>query len=462
MPTLSLKNSCFLSLITLALLLPPKLQAQEKDDILEYLPSIISGIKRLPRPIDFKVNLPNIGTIRSYTIELSRWNIPNNGTQAVTTTDNLQAAIDWAISRDFNRIVIPDGTYLVGKFGNAIYQRGIELHNDMELVLSPGTVLKMAPNDKWNYCVIAVNRKTNVVIRGGTIIGDRHEHVYTPRAGGSAAHDEGHGICLQGNTTKVLVEDMNIHSLTGDGLLLVTEIEDVTIRRNNIHHNRRQGVSVVGSLRIKIENNEIHHIRGTSPQFGIDIEGAGRTDRDILIRKNYFHHNRGGDIVSSTGKNTFIVDNVLEQGEGNRYIDGPLVTWERTDNVIAHNTITMLGGSVNGRLGYIQYSGGRDNNPATTYVHDNVCNGCGMYMYRAGDADIRRNKFYGYFLSLADFKNATVIDNEVTFGPPGSPRYCWSYRIRNTTGNASGNTLEGNAVNLPFSSTPWTSQCLRR
>jgi len=333
-------------------------------------------------------------------------------------------------------------------------------------MLSAGAILEMAPNNKWNYCVIAVNRETNVIIRGGTIRGDRYGHTYTPRArDGATAHDEGHGICLQGNTTRVLVENMLIENLTGDGLLLVTEIEDVTIRGNEIRNNRRQGVSVVGGTRIAITNNEIHHIRGTSPQFGVDIEGAGRIDKDILIRKNNFHHNRGGDIVNTSGKNVFIVDNVLHQGSrgsANRYIDGPLVTWERTDNVIAHNTITMYDRSVNGLLGYIQYSGNRDNNPETTYVHDNVCNGCGMYMYNAGDADIRRNKFRGYFLALANFRNATVIDNEVTYGPPGTPRYCWNYRIRGTTGFAKGNTLEGNPFNLPLSSTPWTSQCLRR
>lgn len=428
------------------------------------LAGAVSGGGRLPRSIDFEVNLPRIGSIKEYTIELGRWNIPNNGTQAETTTDNLQAAIDWSISQGFNRIVIPSGTYLIGKYGNAIYQRGIELESNMELVLDPGAVLKMAPNDKWNYCVIAINRKSNVVVRGGTIIGDRYQHTYTPTENGSTAHDEGHGICIQSNSTKVLVEKMKICDLTGDGLLLVNEIEDVTIRNNNILNNRRQGVSIVGSLRIKIENNEIHHIRGTPPQFGIDIEGAGRTDRDILIRKNYFHHNRGGDIVSSTGHNVFILENTMTQGTPgveNRYIDGPLVTWERTDNVIAHNTITMYDKSVNGLLGYIQYSGGRDNNPQTTFVHDNVCNGCGMYMYKAGDADIRRNKFLGYFLALSDFTNATVIDNVVTRGPAGTPQYCWTYRIRNTTGFASGNTWDGRPANLPLSDVPWTSECLR-
>jgi len=431
--------------------------------MMDFMPAILASIKTLPKSIDFKVKQPTIADVREVVLDLSVWDIPNNGTQAIKTTDNLQAAIDSAVERGFNRIVIPNGTYLIGKYGNAIYQRGIELHSNMELVLSSGTILRMAPNDKWNYCVLAVNRKTNVIIRGGTIIGDRNQHTYTPRAGGSAAHDEGHGICLQGNTTRVLVEGMTIRDLTGDGLLLVSEIEDVTIRNNNIYNNRRQGVSLVGTLRIKIERNQIHHIKGTPPQFGIDIEGNGRTDRNIVIRKNHFHHNRGGDIVSSTGRNVFIVENVMEQGtKGERYIDGPIVTWERTNNVIAHNTITMLDGSVNGRLGYIQYSGNRDNNPETTYVHDNTCHGCGMYMYKAEGADIRRNKFLGYFLALADFRNATVIDNIVTRGPPGTPQYCWTYRIRNTTGNAAGNTADGREADLPLSNTPWTSACLRR
>lgn len=453
--------------LALCLLMPLafNITAQE-DDVLDFLPSIISSIKKLPRPIDFKVVQPSISNSTNYTIELDRWNIPSNRSSAVATTDNLQAAIDWAKGQGFNRITIPNGHFLIGKYGNAIYQKGIELDSDTELILSPNTILEMAPNNKWNYCVIAVNRKSNVIIRGGTIKGDRAGHIYTPRASdGKTAHDEGHGICLQGNTTRVLVRDMNIKDLTGDGLLLVTEIEDVTIRNNNISNNRRQGVSIVGGTRIAILNNEIHHIRGTAPQFGVDIEGAGRKDQDILISRNNFHHNRGGDIVNTSGKNVFIINNTLHQGTpgfDNRYIDGPLVTWERTDNVIAHNTITMFDRSYNGLLGFIQYSGGRDDNPQTTYVHDNVCNGCGMYMYKANNADIRRNKFLGYFLALAEFRNATVIDNTVTTGPPGTPQYCWTYRIRDTTGTSRGNTVNGRPANLPLSSTPWTTQCLRR
>ena len=136
------------------------------------------------------------------------------------------------------------------------------------------------------------------------------------------------------------------------------------------------------------------------------------------------------------------------------------MTWERTDNVIAYNTITMYNGSYNGRLGYIQYSGNRDNNPETKYVHNNVCNNFGIYMYNAEGADIRNNKFYVYFIALADFKNAVLKDNLVTFSETG-PRYCWSYRFNNVLGVASGNYIEDQPASIPLSETrPHTLQCV--
>ncbi len=444
--------------------------AQSTDDILEYLPSIIASAKaRLPRPVDFSIRSPRITNSAEYTIELSTdsWNIPTNSSYtaavAETTTDELQRAIDWAKQQNYGRVIIPDGHYLVSKYGNDIYQAGIVLHSETEYVLSPGTTIEMYRNNKWNYCVLNINGETDVIVRGGTIKGDRSNHIFTPRSGdGATAHDEGHGICVWGGSERVLVEGMNIHGVTGDGSLLVGSV-DVQYSNNNIHHNRRQGISVVGGIRVRIDRNEIHHIKGTSPQFGVDIEGAGREDRDILIERNTFHHNRGGDIVNTSGKNVFITHNRMDQGtEGadHRYIDGPIVTWENTDNVIAHNTITMYNGSVNGRLGYIQYSGGNDRNRSTTYVHDNVCNNCGMYMYRAEGADIRRNKFLGYFLSLSEFRNAVVVDNLVTYNDDG-PFFCWDYRFNQAYGFASGNKIGDRVVNIPLSNTrPHTLSCV--
>lgn len=444
--------------------------AQSDDNIFDYLPSIVTAANNsIPRPVNFKVIAPSISSSSVYVIQLSTdaWNIPINATPsaalAALTTVELQKALDWAKSQGYGQVIFPDGNYLIGKYGNSIYQAGIDLHSETEYVLSPGTVIEMYKNDKWNYCVLRVEGKTDVTIRGGTIKGDRNTHIFTPRRSDrSTAHDEGHGICVWGASQRILIRDMTIHSVTGDGSLLL-DSNDVRYANNNIYNNRRQGISVVGGIRVDIDSNEIHHIRGTSPQFGVDIEGAGREDRDIVIRGNNFHHNRGGDVVNTSGRNVFIIRNVMHQGiEGrdHRYIDGPIVTWENTDNVIARNTITMLNGSVNGRLGYIQYSRGNDRNPQTTYVHDNVCNNCGMYMYRAEGADIRRNKFFGYFLDLSYFTNAVLIDNVVTFHENG-PRYCWSYRFNQAYGFARGNRVGDKEVTIPLSTTqPHTLDCV--
>ncbi|SFW20769.1 right-handed parallel beta-helix repeat-containing protein [Cellulophaga fucicola] len=415
----------------------------------------------LPK-LAFSSKQPEVTNIQEYIIDLEQWNIPNNGTDPVTTTANLQAAIDWAYDEGFGMVTLPKGEYLVGKDVNEIYQGGIEIHNNTEFVFSEGAVLEMDTNDKWNYCIISLDGD-NIIVRDGTIKGDRDSHIFTPReSDGATSHDEGHGICVWNDSNIVLIDNMVIKDTTGDGSL-VLDATDVTFTNNNIFNNRRQGISIVGGKRITITDNEIHNINGTSPQFGIDIEGAGRVDEDILIHNNYFHHNKGGDIVNTSGKNVYILDNILEQGDGNVYIDGPLVSWHKTHNIIARNTITMLSGSVNGRLGYIQYSSGGDKgHNRATYVHDNVLNNCGMYMYKSADADVRRNKFLGYFLAFSDFDNVILEDNLVTYSEEHTNlRYCWSYRFKNATGSASGNYLGDELQDLPLSTTkPYTMQCV--
>lgn len=410
----------------------------------------------------FDAKLPAMPNGLEYTIDLNEWDIPNTGTDAIKTTTNLQAAIDWTHEEGYSKVILPKGHYLVGKDVNDIYQGGIEIHGDTEFIFSEGTVLEMDTNNKWNYCVISLNGD-NIIIRDGIIKGDRNTHIFTPRENdGKTAHDEGHGICVWNESNLVLIENMEIHNLTGDGSL-VLDANDISFTNNNIYNNRRQGISIVGGKRIEIKDNEIHHINGTSPQFGIDIEGAGRVDEDILIQSNYFHHNAGGDIVNASGENVYILDNTMEQGDGSTYVDGPIVSWHKTHNIIARNTITMKTGSANGRLGYIQYSGGGDKgHNRATYVHENVCNSCGMYMYKSSDADVRRNKFFGYFLSFSEFDNAILIDNLVTYSEEHSNlRYCWSYRFNDVRGFASGNYLEDDLQEIPLSETaPHTLQCV--
>lgn len=394
-----------------------------------------------------------------YVIELDRWEISNDRGDPVETRARMNEAILWATDNGFDKIVVPAGTYLVGEATSDIYAGGIDLQGNMTLDLSQGAVIEMAPNDRWNYCVINVNGKSNVTIRGGEVVGDRANHTYEPDGSG---HDEGHAICVWTSVDRILIEDMELHEVTGDGVLIVGnkasdgEAEDpctnITIRDNNIHHNRRQGVSIVGGHNVTIENNHIHHIGGTSPQFGIDIEGAGRTDRDILIYRNNFHDNAGGDFVTSTGRNVWFEENTLTQCQVNdqgvydpalpcaleEQVDGPIILWKETDNVIINNSIRMQLRTVNGFWGILGYTGGdgptRDN-PVGNFIAGNTFYDSGIHMAHnlrtfISNNTINEGLILGYQLGCTRLE-----DNRINRAGGEN------YKLRNVAGLARGNLL---------------------
>lgn len=396
---------------------------------------------------------------KEYIIELDRWDIPNNRTASEKTTDNLQEAIDWAITEGYGVIKLPKGHYLIGKYGNDIYQKGITLKSNIAFLLDKEAIIEMGPNNKWNYCAISINNQSNVVVSGGLILGDRDNHIYKARpSDGSKVHDEGHLICIEGKSNRVTVENITLAKANGDGILMVgspkgeeQELKDIIVRNSNFSDNRRQGISLVGSSDVLIEKNEIHHTKGTSPEFGIDLEGAGRINKNTIIRQNYFHHNTGGDIVNTDGRNVLVEENILKQGEGSRYIDGPIVYWKNADWTIRNNQITMITTSVNNWNGIIMYS--NDNpkkNPATTYIHDNILNNCGMYMYKGSDLVIKNNYMNHGHLAFKEMKNLRLEDNVVEH-----ENTCWAYRFLKVSGFASGNTYNNEPFEIPLSSVPW-------
>ena len=409
--------------------------------------------------------LPAVPSGSTFVLDPAAWDIPTDGTDAPTTTANMQAALDRAAEDGHTTVVIPAGEYLVGVPTNPIYSGGITLHSNTVYEFEPGAIIGLAAHDRWNACAIAIRNRENVVVRGGTIVGDRDTHVFTPRGDGATAHDEGHNICVESGSRAVLIEDMTIQSATGDGILLVGSssrgsVTDITIRNSEFNSNRRQGISIVGAIRVAIEDNEIHHTWGTAPQFGIDIESLSFDSRDIAIRRNSFHHNAGGDIVNTDGRNVLIEHNSFAEGDGlhpdgtrpMRNLDGPLVTWPRADQTIRHNTFHVRNGSVNGKVAIIGYSGGISyRNPATTYVHDNVSDGGGMYWYEDSLLDVRSNTITDGYLVMRDVFEVTIVDNDVSHS-----NRCWAYRFQNVAGRASGNTYAGEPYDIAINDGPWT------
>ncbi|TYA71912.1 right-handed parallel beta-helix repeat-containing protein [Seonamhaeicola marinus] len=411
-----------------------------------------------PQPPIDRIPYPEINN-NQYCIDVEEWDIPINRAEPEKTTRNLQAAIDWAVNQGYGIICVPEGHYLIGIEQSDIYYGGIELGSNIALMLDQNAVIEMTPNNRWNYCAIRINNQSNVVVSGGTIIGDRDNHEYTARNDGSRAHDEGHLICIEGESQNVTVENMILGKANGDGVLIVGSgvgqdqmLTDININRNNFSDNRRQGVSIVGGRHILIENNEFHHTNGTAPEFGIDIEGAGRINDSIVIRTNYFHHNKGGDIVNTDGTDIIVENNILLQGQSNTYIDGPLVYWKNASWTIRNNNITMRTQSVNNWNGIIMYSNSSPKtNPDTTFVHNNTLNKCGMYMYNGADLSVRNNIMLEGHLAFSEMDNLILENNSVEH-----PDECWAYRFRQVSGTADGNNYNGTLIDIPLQqNAPW-------
>lgn len=432
------------------------------------------------------VALPNVTNTEEYTLIPGDWGISTDGSNAIATTDGLQDALDWAGENQIGRFLIPAGDYLIGKPGNDIYYAGIELPGNMVFEMDAGATLRMDTNDKWNYCAIAIRNKQDVIVRGGHIVGDRDTHVYEgeeprdpddfPSCGIPenpspffGKHDEGHAICVEGKNGRILIEDTELSRVTGDGVLIVglpdgeelPEVGDITIQRNNIHHNRRQGVSVVGGIRVRIEDNDIHHIYGASPQFGVDLEGAGRINRDIVIANNRFNQNQGGDFVNTDGTNVWFEDNDCDQsGLTTKQSDGPIVHWGKSDQVVRGNTVTVTVGSCNGQWGLIGYSGNdpdrpdrgvRSGNTQPNYFENNTFVNAGIHLAKTSNFVVRDNVvtdslILGYFIECLRLEDNDVSNERTT------------YQFRNVAGEASGNVRNGEPAEfLMADDSPYTN-----
>ncbi|MFC3846779.1 right-handed parallel beta-helix repeat-containing protein [Paenibacillus sp. PFR10] len=164
-------------------------------------------------------------------------------------------------------------------------------------------------------------------------------------------HEWGQGIEIKGSFD-IELENIEINYCTGDAistgwLEYKTNPADYTqdqmgsniyIHNCDLHHCRRQGISLGASNDISIIKNKIHHIGkaddgvtedGTAPMFGIDIESmwsetniptwrpelnqAGfELNTRIYIRDNYIYNNSRGHVVNADGINVVLESNTFE------------------------------------------------------------------------------------------------------------------------------------------------------
>ena len=228
------------------------------------------------------------------------------GDGKTNVTPQIQKAID-EVAGTGGTVYVPDGVYMVTADGAA----SLQLKSKMTLKLANGAILKAIPNGANHYSVLRIAEASDVIVTGGTLMGDRAEHQ-------SKGGEWGMGIRIGPNVARVTIAGVTAKEMWGDGFY-VEGATDVAFCSVIATHNRRQGLSIIEADRLLVTKSVFQQTRGTRPSAGIDIEPDKRDQKAINIRIEHskFINNAGGGVMIA-GKRGHVADveivrNVFEE-----------------------------------------------------------------------------------------------------------------------------------------------------
>lgn len=180
-------------------------------------------------------------------------------------TDAINACLE---ENDY--VYIPNGTYLIDA-GTSIV-----MHSNQVLELADDAVIKATiPDTTRYYYAITIRDLNNVIVRGGTIVGDRDEN-------SGSTTERGYGIYIY-NSATVSVENCELSSFRGDCIVIESTVSngadyenyvcrDVKIVGCEIHNATRHGITVMGVHGLTIKDTTIYDANGKAYSCAMDAE----------------------------------------------------------------------------------------------------------------------------------------------------------------------------------------------
>ncbi|MGZ9868311.1 right-handed parallel beta-helix repeat-containing protein [Priestia endophytica] len=224
-------------------------------------------------------------------INVSVTSFAANGNDKEDDTKYIQEAIDFISREGGGTVIFPKGTYYI----NTI--QSIRLRENITLKFNDGVTLKAIPNASPNYEVLRIHDVSNVSLKGKVeIIGDRDQH-----EGDSG--EWGFGISIRGSNN-IYIEDPIISDFWGDGIYIgSTNKQDysknITISNPKMSNNRRQGISIISAINLKIINPIVNNTNGIAPESGIDLEPNNNQEylQNIRILNPVLNNNKGYELL---------------------------------------------------------------------------------------------------------------------------------------------------------------------
>lgn len=287
-------------------------------------------------------------TIGSTALNAKNFGAMGNG--SADDTKAIQAAIN-ALPSTGGTVEVPAGTYMI----NAL--TGISLRSHTRLLLDTGAVLQAIPNSATRYWVVKAWGVNNVEIAGGSIVGERTQHLGT-------TGEWGYGVNISASSY-VYVHDISVSNCWGDGLLVgasgsgttLVPSYSVTFNKVKSDNNRRQGMSILPSTQVYVVNSSFTGSNGAAPQAGIDIEPSTQgPTQHVRLENTTLSNNVGNGLevhnnVSDLTLNAVTAEN--NQGFG-VYTGGPNGVVITNSNIL---TNYLFGVSISSTTNNVQIMG---------------------------------------------------------------------------------------------------------
>lgn len=253
------------------------------------------------------------------------------GNGVTDDTDAFQKAIN-SLATGGGVVLVPAGRYLIDPL------RSVRMRSRVDLRMASGATLIAKPNAAPRAYVLLAQNVSDVTISGGAIVGERDAHL--GRTG-----EWGHGVMIRGSS-RVTVRNMTISRCWGDGISIGglartgqagVPSRDILIDHVRCRGNRRQGLTIGRSRRVRVVDSEFSDTHGTKPEYGIDIEpDAPGTADDITIERCVLRGNRGGGIQAYHRSSNISIRGCTIENNGSG-----IYTVHAVNGVIADNTIRM-------------------------------------------------------------------------------------------------------------------------
>lgn len=192
------------------------------------------------------------------------------------STVAIQGAIDKAGPGD--TVFIPPFEFMVDalKGSDGYGSGGLFLKSNMTLALSSGAILRAIPNVATHYTIVTLRGIENVKVVGpGAIIGDRDTH---PDIGTSQF---GFGIAMMGGSKNIVVQNLPISKLWGDGLTIL-DASKVLIDQVTTDSCKRQNMSLISAQEVSITNSIFKNAWFSALDLEADI--PSQTISSVLVK----------------------------------------------------------------------------------------------------------------------------------------------------------------------------------